>query len=125
MFAKKRAILSKSSKDCIKRFCNDLKQLAIETINYEEKEITLLKDKETTVYENQEVCHIRKEKFCYDKDKKIEYALYHKVIDHCYCTGKFRGAAHNICNLRYKVPKKIPIVFCNGSTYDYHFIIKQ
>ena len=40
-------------------------------------------------------------------------------------TGKFREAAHNICNLRYKVLKSIPIVFHNGSTYDYHFIIKQ
>ena len=40
-------------------------------------------------------------------------------------TGKFRGVAHNICNLRYKVLKSIPIVFHNGSTYDYHFIIKQ
>ena len=38
--------------------------------------------------------------------------------------GKYRGAAHNMCNLRYKVPKEIPIVFHNGSTYDYHFIIK-
>ena len=34
-------------------------------------------------------------------------------------------AAHNICNLRYKVPKEIPIVFHNGSIYDYHFIIKD
>ena len=30
-----------------------------------------------------------------------------------------------ICNLRYKVPKEIPIVFHNGSTYDYHFIINE
>ena len=28
-------------------------------------------------------------------------------------------------NLRYKVPKEIPVVFHNVSTYDYHFIIKQ
>ena len=34
-------------------------------------------------------------------------------------------AAHDICNLRYKVPKKIPIVFHNGSTYNYHFVIKK
>ena len=27
--------------------------------------------------------------------------------------------------MRYKVPKEIPIVFQNGSTYDYHFIIKK
>ena len=38
---------------------------------------------------------------------------------------KVRGTAQNICNLRYKRPKEIPIVFHNGSTYDYHFIIKQ
>ena len=39
--------------------------------------------------------------------------------------GKYRGAAHNICNLRYKVSKEIPIVFHNDSIYDYHFIIKE
>ena len=38
---------------------------------------------------------------------------------------KIIGAAHSECNLRYKVPKDISIVFHNGSTYDYHFIIKQ
>ena len=42
------------------------------------------------------------------------------VRDYCHYTGKFRGAAHNICNLRYKIPKEIPVVFQNGSTYDYH-----
>ena len=36
-----------------------------------------------------------------------------------------RGAAHSICKLRYKITKEIPVVFHNGSTYDYHFIIKQ
>ena len=30
-----------------------------------------------------------------------------------------------ICNLRYRTSKEIPIVFHNGSTYDYHFIIKE
>ena len=48
-----------------------------------------------------------------------------KVRDHCHYTGKYRGAAHNNCNLRYKIPKEIPVVFHNGSTYDYNFIIKQ
>ena len=27
--------------------------------------------------------------------------------------------------MRYKIPKEIPVVFHNGSTYDYHFIIKE
>ena len=38
-----------------------------------------------------------------------------KVRDHCHYTGKFIGAAHSECNLSYKVPKEIPIVFHNGS----------
>ena len=41
---------------------------------------------------------------------------YHKVRNNCHYTGKYRGAAHNICNLRYKTPKDIPVVFHNGST---------
>ena len=50
-----------------------------------------------------------KKTFCDDKNLKSAYDLHHKVRDHCDYTGKFRGAAHNICNLRYNVPKKIPI----------------
>ena len=51
--------------------------------------------------------------------------LYNKVRDYCHYTGKYRGAAHSIYNLRYRAPKKISVVFHNGSTYDNHFIIKQ
>ena len=54
------------------------------------------------------------------KDKKI-----HKVRNHCYGTGEYRGAVHSICNLKYSIPKKISIVFHNGSNFDYHFIIKE
>ena len=93
-------------KDCIKKFCNDLKELVAEIISYKEKEMISLIDKEITLYKSQKVCHICKEKFCYNKNKKSEYTLYHKVRDDCQCTGKFRRAAHNICNLRYRVPKK-------------------
>ena len=75
-------------------------------------------------YENQQLCHICEKEFCTDKDSKKEYKLMMKVRDHCFYTGKYRGAAHSICNLRYKVVKEIPVVFHNGSAYDYHFIIK-
>ena len=63
------------------------------------------------------VIYVKKE---FDNNKKQQ-----KVRDHCHYTGMYRGAAHNICNLRYKIPKEIPVVFHNGSTYDYHFIIKE
>ena len=50
---------------------------------------------------------------------------YFKVKDHRHCTGKCRGAADNTCNLTHKVPKEIPVVFLNGSTYDYPPMIKE
>ena len=53
------------------------------------------------------------------------YIKYRKVKDHFHYTGKYTGTAHNICNLRYKTPKEVPINFHNTSTYDYHFIIKE
>ena len=49
---------------------------------------------------------------------------YIKVRDHCHYTGKYRDAAHKICNLMYNTPGEIPVIFHNGSSYDYHFIIK-
>ena len=54
------------------------------------------------------------------KDKK-----YRKVRDHCHYTGKYRGAAHSICNLKYSLPRNFPIASHNGSNHDYHFIIKE
>ena len=45
--------------------------------------------------------------------------------DHCHFTGKFRGAARCICNLRYKVPHENAIKIHNGSKYDCHLIIKK
>ena len=105
--------------DCMTKFCKDLREHATKVINYETNDMIPLTKKEEENYNNQNVCYICKKEF--DKsDKK-----YHKVRDHCHYTGKYRGAAHNICNLRYKIPKEIPIVFHNGSTYDYHFIINE
>ena len=87
------------------------------------KEIILTNEEK--VLWNAKICYICKKEFCTDKNNKKEFKSYRKVRDHCHYTGKFRGAAHNSCNLRYKIPKEIPIVFHNGSTYDYHFIIRQ
>ena len=106
-------------KDCMKKFCKDLKEHATRIINHEKKKIIPLTKEEKINYNDQKVCFICKKEFD-TIDKK-----HHKVRDHCHYTGKYRGAAHNICNLRYKVPKEIPVVFHNGSTYDYHFIIKE
>ena len=58
--------------------------------------------------------------FSIDEENK----KYNKVRDHCHYIRKYGGAAH-ICNLRYKTPKQIPVVLHYGSTYDYHFLIKE
>ena len=77
------------------------------------KEMIMTKtDKEN--YANAQRCHICEEPL--DDDK---------VRDHCHLTGKFRGAAHNKCNLKYKVPKFIPVIFHNLSGYDSHLFIKN
>ena len=48
-----------------------------------------------------------------------------RVRYHCHLTGKYRGAAHNKCNLQYRRPKFIPVVFHNLSGYDSHLFIKK
>ena len=48
--------------------------------------------------------------------------VYQKVKDCCHYTGKWRGAAHSICNLKFYVSNEIPVVFHNGTNYDYHFL---
>ena len=84
-----------------------------------------LTNEENMSYKKRKFCYICKKELRIDKNDEIAFKLYHKVRDHCHYTGKFREAALSICNLRYKTPKEIPVVFHNGSTYDYHFIIKQ
>ena len=84
-----------------------------------------LTDKEYNFYKKQEKCHKCQKEFCYDKNEKHKFKIYEKVRDHCHYTGKLRGAAHSICNLNYKVPQQIPVKIHNGSTFDYHFSIKE
>ena len=104
--------------DCMEMLCKDLIEQAMKIINYEKKEIIPLTNEEKESYKNQKIYFIFEKELSTDKEHL-------KVRDHCHYRGKHRGAAHSGCNLSYKIPKEIPIVFHNGSTYDYHFIIEQ
>ncbi|GET56179.1 uncharacterized protein LOC110249295 [Rhizophagus irregularis DAOM 181602=DAOM 197198] len=56
----------------------------------------------------------------FDQDKK--------VWDHCHITGKFRGAAHNACNLKLQIEAwktPIPVVFHNFRGYDSHLVCES
>ena len=45
--------------------------------------------------------------------------------DHCHYSGIYRGAAHSLCNLQYKIPSYILVVFHNLAGYDAHMFIKE
>ena len=105
----------------MKKNCLDLREHATKIINYKKKEMIPLTEEENEFHNIQNVSHICKRIFKTGDDNK----KYHKVRDHRHYAGKYRGAAHDICNLRYKIPKEIPAVFLNISTYDYHFIIQE
>ena len=66
--------------------------------------------------QNSQNCWICHEKIINNKDK---------VRDHCHITGKFRGAAHNKCNINLRLPRKLPIIFHNLQGYDGHIIFKE
>ena len=48
-----------------------------------------------------------------------------KVRDHFHVTGKFRGAAHNKCNLKLRILRKLPTIFHNLEGYAGHIIFKE
>ena len=108
-------------KNCMEEFCKDLKEHATKIISNEKKEMIPLTREEEKISHRQKKCYICKKRFSTEDNNKN----HHKVKDHCHYAGKYRGAAHDICILRYKMPKEIPVVFHNGSAYDYHFIIKE
>ena len=109
-------------KDCMKKFCTSLKEHAKNIIDFEKKKMLPLTKVELKSHQDPKECYICGKRILktFAKDKN-----YRKVRDHCHYTGKYRSAAHSICNLKFNVPNEIPVVFHNGSNYDYHFIIKE
>ena len=107
-----------SSSNAAEEFC---RQLEMETRDiydkYFKNEVPLKMTRtDLDEFSQASVCHICEEDICDDKNK---------VKDHCHLTGKYRGAAHQECNLKYKEPSFIPVIFHNLSGYDAHLFIKQ
>ena len=105
-------------KDCVEKFVEyieeEVKRL-YET--FPRQPMTKLTDVLKREHEAAEKCHICLKEFNDPKNKKVR--------DHCHYTGLYRGAAHNNCNLKYRIPDHIPIVFHNLSGYDAHLFIKE
>ena len=81
----------------------------------------LLTNEQRESYENIKISDICKK----IEDNSVKDKKYYKVRDHYHYAGEYRGTAHSICNLKYRIPKEITIFFHNGSNYDYYFIIKE
>ena len=94
----------------MKILSRDLKKQAAKIISYEKKDVIPLTNEENEPYRKQKVCHICKKEFSTNGNDKN----YYKLREHCHYTGKYRGAAHNVCNLRHKTLKKIHVVFHSG-----------
>jgi len=47
------------------------------------------------------------------------------VREHCHFSGQFRGAAHSKCNLLFRKPKHVPVIFRKLSGYDSHLFIQS
>ena len=75
-----------------------LRKLETKIINYEKKGMIPLTNEGKKLHHKKKVQYTCKKGFSTDDNNKI----YHKITDHCHYTGKYRGAAHDICNIEYK-----------------------
>ena len=99
-------------------FCKEIRDIARNLLNIEKKPMQNLSNKQQITHDNAEYCHICKNVF----GKKKNHV---KVRDHDHYTGKYRGAAHLKCNLRYPTQKDIPVFFHNGTNYDFNLITNE
>ena len=109
---------------------DNVPQLFIESLEEDIKEIynrfkipkkMVMSPKDKIDYKKATICHICESGI----PKEGDDPRFKKVRDHCHLTGKFRGAAHSMCNLKYRLPKFYPVIFHNLSGYDSHLFIKN
>ena len=104
-------------KDCVRKFCNHIIGEARHLYHsFPEKPLEPLTKVQWKDYKSTSSCHI-----CF---KPFEEGN-RKVRDHCHYSGIYRGVAHSLCNLQYKIPSYILVVFHNLAGYDAHMFIKE
>ena len=107
-------LVSHTGEDATQKFVEMLAEDIREITSIPEKEMIFGKE-EKERFDEETKCWICNQKF--DENDKVK--------DHCYFTGRYRGAACNACNLNYKKPNFTPVVFHNLSGYDSHLFIKN
>ena len=106
-----------SGSDCVEKFYEHIISEAKRLYNsFPEKPMSPPTKSQLKEYARATKCHICFKPF--SKKKK-------RVRDHCHYTGLYRGAAHSSCNLKYKIPNYIPVIFHNLAGYDAHLFIRE
>ena len=108
---------------------DNIPQLFIESLEKDIKEIyNRFKIPKKMVMTQEDNIDFRRATHCHICEEELEDTddeEYKRVRDHCHLTGKYRGAAHSICNLKFRLPKFYPVIFHNLSGYDSHLFIKN
>ena len=104
-------------KDCVEKFCDHVKREPHRLYHvFPELPMIPLSIRQWKKYKKSTICNI-----CY----KPFTPTSQKVRDHCHYTGLYRGPAHSLYNLRYRISSYIPVVFHNLSGYDVHLFIRE
>ena len=89
----------------MKNFCKSFREHGKRIIGFFKKKILPLTNKELKSHEDDMSKYVI---FAENiSQKNFSEINYRKVGDHCHYTGKYRGAAHSICNLRFNLPNEI------------------
>ena len=106
-------------KDCLEKFCDYIRQEANRLYHmFPEKPMDPLTPKQWKNYNKASRCHICFKQFGDSKKGP-------KECDHCHYPGRYRGPAHRNCNLMYRIPSYIPVVFHNLSGINVHLFIRE
>ena len=94
-------------------------------INWLEEDVKIISElgNEKMIITKEEEEEFKQASNCWICHKKLN--LEDRVRDHCHYTGRYRGAAHNLCNLKYSKPNNISVFFHNLTGYDSHLFIKK
>ena len=103
--------------DCVNKFCEHIISEAKRLYSsFPEKPMAPLAKSQIEEYKRATKCHICSKPF---SEKK------RRIRDHCHYSGLYRGAAHSSCNLKYKIPNYIPVIFHNLTGNDAHLFIRE
>ena len=110
---------SDDKEDVAVRFVKQVEKLATKLSNIKENKTLVMTMDDWENYNLADVCWV-----CGGKFGGEGGGCVFKVRDHDHYTGKYRGAPHRDCNLQIKKPNFVPVIFHNGSGYDFHLIVE-